>query len=214
MVEIFEWNGKRYRRYPDSVHAANRTYFQRSKAGGSSWLHRDVWEHERGPIPGGWHIHHVDGNPANNAIANLECVCPKQHASRHKWSDDRRKQQAKHLDSIRDFTKAWHASDEGRAKHQEIGALAYAAFTPEPKPCEHCGASFAPRKIGNKDKFCSGKCKSAWRRKAGVDDEARVCEICGESFRANKYSKSRTCSRSCGGSARGRTIKAGLRSDG
>lgn len=214
MVEIIEWNGTRYRRYPESKHAASRTYFQRSKRGGTSWLHRDVWEHERGPIPDGWHIHHIDGNPENNDISNLECVSPKQHAERHVWDDERKRRQAEHLDKIRDATKSWHASDEGRAKHREIGALAYAAFTPEPKPCEHCGTSFAPRKIGNQDRFCSGKCKSAWRRKSGLDDETRACEICGSAFLANKYSKFRTCSRSCGNSARGRTMRESLRPDG
>ena len=164
MVEIVEWNGTRYRRYPDSIHASNKTYFQRSKSNGTSWLHRDVWAHEHGPIPKGWHIHHIDGDTANNDISNLECVCPKEHAKRHKWSDERKQRQEIHLANIRELTKAWHASDEGRKKHQEIGALAYAAFVSRPKPCEQCGVFFSPNQMGNRDKFCSNKCKSAWRR--------------------------------------------------
>jgi len=208
MVERITWNGSKYRRYPDSDHAANRSYFQRSMAQGTSWLHRDVWEHERGPIPDGWHVHHIDGDTSNNDISNLECVSPKEHAQRHEWSDERRARQAKHLDGIRHLTKAWHCSEEGRAKHREVGALAYAAFKPVPKPCEHCGRQFEPRQIGNRDKFCSNKCKSAWRRKSGVDDETRQCASCGQDFIANKYSKARACSRSCGNSLRGETMRA------
>ena len=36
-------------------------------------LHRAVWEYFHGPIPKGYHIHHMDGNRANNNIENLAC---------------------------------------------------------------------------------------------------------------------------------------------
>lgn len=32
-----------------------------------------------GKIPLGWQVHHIDGNKQNNAVSNLEIVCPKDH---------------------------------------------------------------------------------------------------------------------------------------
>lgn len=216
MSERMEWNGRKYRRYPDSERRSDRLYWHRSKQGGGiAYLHRDVWEHHNGPIPDGYHVHHVDGNTLNNDIENLECVTPKQHiGERHKWDDERKREQAKHLDRIRDSTKAWHRSEEGREVHRRVGSLAYESFKPTPKPCDHCATVFAPRAIGNRDRFCSNACKSAWRRAKGVDNETRTCAECGSSFAANKHSKARACSRSCGNRARGRALAARLRSDG
>src|SRR5580704_10801253 len=49
-------------------------------------LHRYRWSKAHGPIPEGAIIHHSDGNPLNNDVANLECVTPKLHAKHH-WGD-------------------------------------------------------------------------------------------------------------------------------
>lgn len=216
MVERMEWNGRKYRRYPESSNRSDRLYWHRSKRnGGIAYLHRDVWEHHRGPIPEGFHVHHVDGDTGNNAIENLECLSPRQHlGERHEWSDERRLQQREHLDRIRDATKAWHRSEHGREVHRKVGAMAYESFVPSPKPCDHCGAVFSPRKIGNSDRFCCNACKSAFRRASGVDNVERVCTECSAAFSVNKYSGAKTCSRSCGGRARGRTMREGVRFDG
>lgn len=210
MVERITWNGKTYRRYPDSGHASNRRYFQRSFSGGTRWLHQDVWEFHHGPIPNGFHIHHKDGNTLNNAANNLECLAPKQHMAQHQWSAERRVAQSVVLDRLRPLTKEWHASPDGRAKHRQIGAMAYAAFVPEAKACKHCESVFTPRKIGNADLFCSNACKSAFRRAAGIDNQTRICAHCGASFECNRYSKQKACSRACGNSLRGATMRARL----
>lgn len=210
MVERITWNGRKYRRYPESRHQASRYYFQRSYSGGTALLHRDVWEHHNGPIPAGYEVHHIDHNPTNNAIENLALLSRAEHMGAHQWSDERKASQREHLARIRPLTKAWHASPEGIAKHRETGGLAYAGFKPEPKPCAHCGKVFETRKLGNIDLYCSNACKSAARRASGVDDEIRACVVCGSSFTANKYTKIKTCCRSCGGVARGRTLRTGL----
>lgn len=36
--------------------------------------HRAVWENERGRIPRGYYVVHIDGNLANNDIGNLKLV--------------------------------------------------------------------------------------------------------------------------------------------
>jgi len=50
--------------------------------GGTS-LHRQVWIDNNGPIPEGYHIHHVDHNTDNNCIENLQMVNASDHARYH-----------------------------------------------------------------------------------------------------------------------------------
>jgi hypothetical protein len=210
MVEIVEWNGWLYRRYPESEHLSDQRYFQRSTKRGRRTLHRDIWESAFGSIPKGCHIHHKDGDTTNNVLETLECVSAKQHMARHPWDDARKARQAQHLDRVRPLTKKWHRSAGGRAKHKKIAALAYAAFIPVPKACEHCGSIFNPRKIGNVDRFCSNACRSAHRRKSGIDDIKKICARCGRGFYCNKYAATVTCSRSCANRHRSRSRSASV----
>jgi len=46
--------------------------------------YRKIYESHYGKIPEGYHIHHVDGNPFNNDITNLQCVSPEKHGEIHK----------------------------------------------------------------------------------------------------------------------------------
>ena len=43
-------------------------------------LHRDVWIKNNGPIPTGFHIHHVDENASNNRLDNLKCLSASEHS--------------------------------------------------------------------------------------------------------------------------------------
>ena len=204
MVERIEWNGNKYRRYPESKRRSDRVYFHRSIKNGMVALHRDIWEYHNGPIPPDYHVHHIDGNPLNNDISNLACLSAADHVAQHPWTEERKIEQAKHLGRIRHLTKAWHRSPDGLAKHREIGAMAQAAFVAIPKACKRCGKEFLPHKMGNQDKFCSNVCKSSYRRAAGLDDVEIKCKQCGKWFKANKYRKPNTCSRSCANRYRSR----------
>ena len=200
--ETTEYNSKTWRRYPQSKRRSDREYFKLSQTNSSPvYLHRQIWEDNFGAIPDGYHVHHKDGNCQNNDLSNLELLSAKEHVSGHtkeRLQDDSKRQELnEHLERIRPLTKVWHASEEGRAKHREIGAMAYQNFKPKPKPCKQCGEKFLPKKIGNADLFCSNACKSAWRRDSGVDDEQRQCIECGKQFATNKYSKVKTCCKSC-----------------
>lgn len=46
-------------------------------------MHRYVWEREKGKIPSGWDIHHIDENRANNVIGNLECLPKAEHTRKY-----------------------------------------------------------------------------------------------------------------------------------
>ena len=198
-VELVTYAGKTYRRYPNSNSTSDQNYFRLSRSNNvPEYLHQRVYRDHYGEIQPGFHVLHVDGNPGNNQPENLVCISVKDHVHAH-WTPERRAKNKKHCDRIRPLTKAWHASDEGRAWHSQIAVLAHKSFVPITKQCQHCGSDFQTRKAGHHDIFCSNACKSAWRRASGVDDETRVCVICGKDFIANKYKKIRTCSLSCRG---------------
>lgn len=68
---------------------------------GRMHLHRYVWEKERGPVPEGFVVHHIDGDKARNSIDNLELVSKKEmhrfsggrnQFSNNKISDDKGKE--------------------------------------------------------------------------------------------------------------------------
>ncbi len=53
-----------------------------SIGGKISSIHRTVWYHCKGLIPKGMVIDHLDSNPHNNSIDNLECVTTKENNAR------------------------------------------------------------------------------------------------------------------------------------
>lgn len=43
------------------------------------YLHRLVWCHSYGDIPEGWEVDHIDCDPENNSILNLQCLAKEAH---------------------------------------------------------------------------------------------------------------------------------------
>src|SRR5512135_3712346 len=58
-------------------------YRRNNRKGGPKFLHRAIWESERGPVPEGCSIHHIDHDTRNNDISNLACVPSTEHHSYH-----------------------------------------------------------------------------------------------------------------------------------
>ena len=53
--------------------------------------YREIYVEHYGPIPKGYHVHHIDHNPLNNDPKNLVAVSPEEHAKLHgddwtKWA--------------------------------------------------------------------------------------------------------------------------------
>jgi predicted DNA-binding protein YlxM (UPF0122 family) len=46
-------------------------------------IHRYIWEKEKGKIPKGWDIHHIDEDRTNNIISNFECLPKSEHTSKY-----------------------------------------------------------------------------------------------------------------------------------
>lgn len=161
-------------------------------------LHRYIWEYYNGEIPEGYHIHHIDGNKANNDIDNLELIKATKHAELHgldRYRNDKEWFDKFHSKGIEE-AKEWHKSKEGREWHKEQYEISLASREEEFFKCKYCGKEFKAINNGV-NRFCSNKCKSAYRRKSKIDDETRECIVCGNKFTVNKYSKTQTCSSSC-----------------
>lgn len=159
-------------------------------------LHRVVWQHFNGHIPKRAHIHHRDGDAFNNQPDNLVCVAADEHLSFH--GKLRAGQSADIIAHTRPSAAAWHASAAGRAWHREHWErdCKEALYAREPRACDACGQQYDAIKRPA-DRFCSGACKSKWRRDAGLDDVERKCEGCGSAFFANRFKLGAFCSRKC-----------------
>lgn len=48
-------------------------------------VHRVVWEAFNGPIPEGYDIDHIDGNPHNNALNNLQAITHKENIQKREF---------------------------------------------------------------------------------------------------------------------------------
>lgn len=182
------YNGEVYTLLP------GRRYYLSSR--GFKTLHREIWKDMHGNIPDGYHVHHKDGDPANNALENLECVSPKEHAARHaeEFAEQRRKQ----MDYARVFASAWHGSPEGRKFHSKLGRESWANREPIPRVCVQCGGDYASWGKRDSDRFCSRSCISRFNEASRRYYEDRNCVACGATFNVKKSKPQATCSRACG----------------
>lgn len=176
-------------------HDGEKRYFRRPSNTGEQYLHRVVWIYHNGEIPKGMHIHHKDGNRANNSIENLELVDAFKHLSEHNKnvSQEVREKRLAALRDAQELAKVWHSSPEGRAWHAQHAAKE--KKQDKKCKCKWCGKEFLSKLSDSM--FCSKNCKTRYRYHSGIDDEIRNCEHCGKPFTANKYSRQKFCSRKC-----------------
>lgn len=156
--------------------------------------HAWVWINQKGEIPKGMQIHHIDENKSNNNIDNLMIISASDHMKLH-MTKERIDLARKWVDIIRPMTKEWHASKEGRQWHKEHGKKCWDKREYKNLSCNQCKKSFSTKTYHQT--FCSNACKSAWRRAKGYDDIEVGCLYCGNKFKRNKYAKRRFCSRKC-----------------
>ena len=191
MEKYIYYNGLKFTRDDKTGYYLNSTIRKR--------LHRYVYENEAGEIPKGYHIHHKDHDKSNNDISNLELLHHSEHLSlhgKHRFENNKEEVIKNLEENARPKAIEWHKSDSGKTWHKEHYENMKEKLHEKVKTnCLECSNEFDGLK--NRSKFCSNKCKSKYRRKSGVDDIEKKCEFCGKSFKINKYSKTRFCSRSC-----------------
>jgi hypothetical protein len=209
--ETIEHKGITFYRYPNATRPADRRYFRSRKAEaeyGERYLHRLIYKDFYGSIPEGMHVHHIDGDFANNDPKNLDCITPAEHLKLHPNDPEK---VSRHMKYMQELAKDWHASDEGLEWHKKHWNRSLAkAFVTRNYVCERCGAEYESSATQG-TRFCSNKCKAAWRRDSGVDDETRSCKHCGGEFTVNKYYKTKYCSRQCSADARKANVDSGVR---
>ena len=202
----FEYDGYKWNRYPNSKRRDTQVYYRAHVADKVMLFHRYIWEKHNGPIPKGYQIHHIDGDPLNNSISNLQCLSAKAHVAEHPWDDEHRAAFGDRMrgDSpVQNACREWHRSEEGHRWHVEHGYRVAEKVQPREFTCEYCGEVFETKPYGTV-KFCSNRCKAAARRASGIDNEDRVCEMCGRIYSINKYRKQRFCSNACSSAYRHR----------
>lgn len=175
------------------------------QAGRSVSMHRYVWEYYNGDIPDGYQIHHKDHNRANNDISNLEMVETTEHCRYHA-----KKRVEADPEKFKAFTEAgikaapaWHRSEAGKLWHREhaLKTVRRVETHGEEKTCTWCGKKFMGLSSATKRGFCSASCQGMARKKSGVDDIEKVCPICDNIYRTNKYQGRKTCSKECASEA-------------
>lgn len=162
-------------------------------------MHVYVWEYYNGSVPAGYHVHHKDENKSNNDISNLELRIGTEHLSFHAKEKFKRNKGdvIDHLERIRPMTKEWHKSDAGHEWHKKhYEEMKGKLYQKQNFKCIVCGKEFESTQVNAK--FCSNNCKSRYRIMRGIDNVEAECVVCGKKFVKNKYSKTKTCSRTCG----------------
>lgn len=168
MIEM-TWNGRRYRRHPEASQRAHRVYWQATTAP-RTYLHRDVYEANHGPIPDGWHVHHIDGDPLNNHPSNLEALPADEHAAHHVEEREprtyvcdecgQRYESTANRDNLRwcgpPCKERWRRREGVAYKRPKKGPYL------DDRQCEQCGADYVAKRPWAR--FCSGSCRQAFRK--------------------------------------------------
>lgn len=208
-----KYNGRKYSR------KENGYYYNCSTR---KHLHQAIWIDNNGPIPEGYEIHHIDFNKENNDISNLACITKEEHHKIHKEALTDEQRQWKRDNLIKNaIPKAseWHKSKEGSEWHSnhakrmnEQGKLSFSKR--EELICSCCGKHYIgvmnhTKRNAENNTFCSNACKARYlRHKRSMDkSDERVCISCGQKFMTSKWSKSKTCSKSCAVKLRSLTLK-------
>lgn len=165
-------------------------------------LHRVVWEHHRGPVPDGYHVHHRDEDRSHNGIRNLKLMKGGDHIAHHNNEPEKLERMRQLGLEMQPRTAAWHRSAEGREWHrQHHEATSGALYATRSATCSVCGNGYETTRV-KYTRFCSKACKAEERRRSGVDDVTLPCAHCGKKFTRNKYLKRSHCSKRCSALAR------------
>lgn len=188
-------------------------------------IHRAVYRYYCSDIPDDCDIHHIDENPANNDISNLECLTKAEHRRKHNIFSPRPKAFCKICGNLiesyngskycsrkcRDIAESVEKTcpvcgkkfktNDRHTKHcsKRCGQLARQARRKE----KHCQQTFVCKQCGktylgsesDSKIFCSSACYGKYSYYKR--QETRTCVICGKEFSCLRTRPTKTCSQSC-----------------
>lgn len=185
----------------DKHQSFNGFYFRQTRDGhfvsSNQPIHRAVWSYYNGEIPDGYHIHHIDGNKANNAVENLQCLTATEHSQLHN-PPKRGTRLVKKMFVCQNCGREYEAFDAGvnrfcsadcRTQYEENQARTIA------KICPYCGKEFKTRHANAE--CCSHSCASKLLHERKNKRITRICSICGNQFETTPSANRQTCSKSC-----------------
>lgn len=133
------------------------------------YLHRDVYRDHHGPIPDGYHVHHVDHDPDNNDPSNLAVISPSDHARHHGEHQPVYPTACAGCGEVFDANRPWAKWCSARCKERVRRSSGLVKPRPlkgpmaEPRTCEHCGGSYVARKPWQR--FCTSAHKQRQLRR-------------------------------------------------
>ena len=137
-------------------------------------MHRRVWECERGPIPDGYEIHHIDGDGYNNDLSNLMCVTRSEHCRiEPRNTDPTIAREASHIRDVqkvcvvcnRPFVTRRAGKTRTRYCSRECRQKAGGEARKSPATCEICGKGFMRGDQAKSGQTCGYKCGWELRRR-------------------------------------------------
>lgn len=167
-TEEIVWKGRSYRRQPDHADRHRRVYFMATTFP-RNYLHRDVYVTYNGEIPDGWHVHHIDHDPLNNAPENLAVMSPEAHAALHGSALE---PTGRHCDECGEMYQGYRSwgrwcSAACKERRRRRDGVAYKRprkeAMAEPRICGECSSAFIASRPWSK--FCSSKCRGIFGRR-------------------------------------------------
>ena len=178
----------------------NQKYYVASIGGGNVLLHRFIWLCERGAIPDGYDVHHIDHDFDHNEISNFELLTRSEHIKKHfeESSEEFKKQTRDNMRKARSSQKCIdsYKTPEFRKKMSEQAKRLWKEgkmTKPNTYICEVCGKEYTRRSKPAAHRFCSYECQRVYEK----TPIKKICCICGKEYTSFIGSVGNTCSRSC-----------------
>lgn len=178
---------------------------------GNQPIHRAIWLYYNGEIPEGYVIHHVDENPANNDISNLQCLTSGEHNRIHnqKGRGTRLKRTIFTCQHCGKQFEAFSAGVNRYCSPRCRNAHGKQQARDITKTCLWCGKEFKANYP--EAKFCSYSCSNKATHQKRSNKQNCICPICGKEFQTTPSQNHKTCSKECGYKLRIRTLKVQLK---
>jgi hypothetical protein len=156
---------------------------------------RKLWRTLVGPIPAGYHIHHIDHDPSNNALTNLACLSPSEHIRLHHQDERTWPILTKTCRTCqKTYQTKWPKSKSCSVKCITRWRMLHELDVVD-RACERCGTMFRCVKAAP-NRFCTITCA-----KRGVPRPKQTfhCASCGVTFQSASYlgTDARCCSGRC-----------------